>query len=58
MTHSRDKPAAINISWLLVDFTEKNGGTRIFPGSHNVNVRPRNVFSSVSASFFPKMLAR
>lgn len=44
----RSKPVAINISWLLCDVTEKNGGTRIFPGSHNKNVRPRNIFSSVS----------
>ncbi|CAN8102238.1 unnamed protein product [Discula destructiva] len=46
MGHGRTKAAAINISWLLCDFTEKNGATRIFPGSHNVNVRPRNVLSS------------
>ncbi|UQC81109.1 uncharacterized protein CLUP02_06595, partial [Colletotrichum lupini] len=46
MGHGRTKPCALNISWLLCDFTEKNGGTRIFPGSHNKNVRPRNVFTS------------
>ncbi|KAI8266070.1 Xanthine dehydrogenase [Colletotrichum sp. SAR11_239] len=46
MGHGRTKAVALNISWLLCDFTETNGGTRIFPGSHNQNVRPRNVFSS------------
>lgn len=49
MAHGREKAVALNISWLLIDFTEKNGGTRIFPGSHNVNVRPWNLFSSVSS---------
>lgn len=43
----RSKPVAINISWLLCDMTEKNGGTRIFPGSHNMNVMPKNIFSPV-----------
>ncbi|GJC92681.1 phytanoyl-dioxygenase [Colletotrichum higginsianum] len=46
MGHGRAKAVALNISWLLCDFHEKNGGTRIFPGSHDKNVRPRNVFSS------------
>lgn len=49
MGHGAVKPVAINISWLLCDFTEKNGGTRIFPGSHNVNVQPPNIFSIVSS---------
>ncbi|KAK8098361.1 uncharacterized protein PG998_013847 [Apiospora kogelbergensis] len=34
----------MNIMWLLNDFTEKNGGTRIYPGSHNGNVAPEDVF--------------
>ncbi|CAK1358735.1 unnamed protein product [Cercospora beticola] len=46
MGAGRSQPVALNISWLLVDMTEKNGGTRIFPGSHLVNVRPRNIFST------------
>ncbi|TDZ24918.1 Dioxygenase [Colletotrichum orbiculare MAFF 240422] len=49
MGHGRTKPVALNVSWLLCDFTERNGGTRIFPGSHDKNVRPRNVFSSTGS---------
>lgn len=55
MGAGRSKPVALNISWLLVDMTEKNGGTRIFPGSHLGNVRPRNMFSTVSAVARRKM---
>ncbi|KAF7189654.1 Dioxygenase [Pseudocercospora fuligena] len=40
------KPVALNIFWLLCDTNEENGGTRLFPGSHIGNIRPRNVFSS------------
>lgn len=27
-------PAACNMIWMLTDFTEENGGTRLVPGSH------------------------
>ena len=29
-----DRPFAINVAWLLDDFTDENGGTRVVPGSH------------------------
>lgn len=48
MGAGRHKPVAMNISWFLCDVTEANGGTRIFPASHQPNTRPRNPFSSVS----------
>jgi ectoine hydroxylase-related dioxygenase (phytanoyl-CoA dioxygenase family) len=32
------KPVVANILWMLDDFTEENGGTRLIPGSH---LRPR-----------------
>lgn len=33
-------PATINVVWLLDDFTEENGGTRIVPGTHQIGVAP------------------
>jgi hypothetical protein len=29
-----ERPLAMNVAWLLDDFTDENGGTRIVPGSH------------------------
>lgn len=37
-------PAACNMIWMLTDFTEENGATRIVPGSH---LLPDNADSSV-----------
>lgn len=34
--------ACVNVMWMLADFTEENGGTRIVPGSHHTGVRPDN----------------
>ncbi|ESZ93196.1 hypothetical protein SBOR_6428 [Sclerotinia borealis F-4128] len=34
----------VNIMWFLADVTEKNGGTRVFPGSHLGAVAPEDVF--------------
>lgn len=36
----------MNILWFLDDVTEANGGTRVFPGSHLVDVGPDDVFLS------------
>ena len=32
---------AVNVMWMMVDFTEENGATRIVPGSHLSGVRPK-----------------
>jgi ectoine hydroxylase-related dioxygenase (phytanoyl-CoA dioxygenase family) len=32
--------AAVNIMWMLVDFTEENGATRLVPGSHLTGLKP------------------
>ena len=32
--------AAVNVLWMLVDFTAKNGGTRVVPGSHLYGRQP------------------
>jgi ectoine hydroxylase-related dioxygenase (phytanoyl-CoA dioxygenase family) len=34
--------AAVNVMWMLVDFTEENGATRIVPGSHLTGERPNH----------------
>ncbi len=34
-------PQGMNVAWLLDDFTEANGATRIVPGSHKLNRAPR-----------------
>ncbi|AMK19577.1 MULTISPECIES: phytanoyl-CoA dioxygenase family protein [Sphingobium] len=39
-------PVGMNILWFLDDVTEANGGTRVFPGSHEVHVGPDNIFVS------------
>lgn len=31
---------AVNVMWMLADFTEENGGTRLVPGSHLYGRRP------------------
>ncbi|MFI4976789.1 MAG: phytanoyl-CoA dioxygenase family protein [Caulobacterales bacterium] len=33
------KPLVANIAWMLDDFTEANGGTRLVPGSHLIHQR-------------------
>jgi len=33
--------AAVNVMWMLVDFTEENGATRLVPGSHLYGSRPK-----------------
>lgn len=32
--------AAVNVLWMLVDFTPENGGTRVVPGSHLSGLNP------------------
>ncbi|MEM7128910.1 MAG: phytanoyl-CoA dioxygenase family protein [Chloroflexota bacterium] len=32
--------AAVNVMWMVGDFTKENGGTRLVPGSHLYGVRP------------------
>ena len=39
-------PVGMNILWFLDDVTEANGGTRVFPGSHEVHVGPDDIFVS------------
>jgi len=34
------KPLAMNVMWMLVDFTEENGATRLVPGSHLRTTEP------------------
>lgn len=41
-----DFPVGCNILWFLDDVTEENGGTRVFPGSHEADVGPDNIFVS------------
>ncbi len=38
-----------NSIWLLVDFTEENGATRLVPGSHRMGKRPQDALSDVRA---------
>jgi len=46
------KPVVANIAWMLDDFSEANGGTRLVPRSHlDRNATPR------SSSFVPENLA-
>ncbi|MCK1641346.1 phytanoyl-CoA dioxygenase family protein [Bradyrhizobium sp. 157] len=35
-------PCGCNVIWLLTDFTEENGGTRLVPGSHLLPVGPES----------------
>src|SRR5512146_796303 len=50
------KPLVANIAWMLDDFTEDNGGTRLVPNSHlNQNATQRSSsFVSEGAANFPK----
>ncbi|KAK8091594.1 hypothetical protein PG997_001955 [Apiospora hydei] len=34
----------LNVMWYLADITERNGGTRVFPGSHVGQVAPADLF--------------
>jgi ectoine hydroxylase-related dioxygenase (phytanoyl-CoA dioxygenase family) len=40
----RDVAFGMNIMWFLTGITEKNGGTRVYPGSHRGNVAPEDIF--------------
>jgi ectoine hydroxylase-related dioxygenase (phytanoyl-CoA dioxygenase family) len=37
---SVDMALTMNVMWMLVDFTEENGGTRLVPGSHLTRAEP------------------
>lgn len=41
----RDIAFGLNILWFLEDFSEENGGTRIFPASHLGAIAPEDIFS-------------
>ena len=41
----RDLAFGLNIMWYLTDITEKNGGTRVFPGSHIGPIAPDDPFT-------------
>ena len=43
-------PVALNILWMLDDFTESNGGTRLVPGSHLSGRQPDLAAKSIAAS--------
>ncbi|KAK6822410.1 hypothetical protein PG995_012130 [Apiospora arundinis] len=34
----------LNVMWYLTDITDRNGGTRVFPGSHRGQVAPPDLF--------------
>lgn len=36
-----DMALTVNVMWMLVDFTDENGATRVRPGSHRVPAEPR-----------------
>jgi ectoine hydroxylase-related dioxygenase (phytanoyl-CoA dioxygenase family) len=40
----KEIPIGLNILWFLDDVTEKNGGTRVMPGSHKNNIAPADPF--------------
>lgn len=40
----RDIAFGLNIMWFLCDFTEANGATRVYPGSHRGFVAPADIF--------------
>ncbi|KAK8109171.1 hypothetical protein PG984_014972 [Apiospora sp. TS-2023a] len=35
----------LNVMWYLTDITDRNGGTRVFPGSHKGQVAPGDLFN-------------
>jgi ectoine hydroxylase-related dioxygenase (phytanoyl-CoA dioxygenase family) len=37
---SIDLALTVNVMWMLVDFTDENGGTRLVPGSHRTQSEP------------------
>ena len=37
---SVDMALTMNVMWMLVDFTDENGGTRLVPGSHRLQTEP------------------
>ncbi|KAK7743561.1 hypothetical protein SLS53_004096 [Cytospora paraplurivora] len=41
----RDLAFGLNIMWYFEDVTEKNGATRVFPGSHLGQIAPADLFS-------------
>jgi ectoine hydroxylase-related dioxygenase (phytanoyl-CoA dioxygenase family) len=47
-------PIVANIAWMLDDFTDDNGGTRIIPGSHvDQSYTPRSVHFAPTDSRYP-----
>ena len=43
-------PVVVNIMWMLVDFTEENGATRIVPGSHLSGAQPDSTVPHTTAT--------
>jgi ectoine hydroxylase-related dioxygenase (phytanoyl-CoA dioxygenase family) len=46
-------PLVANIGWFLDDVTEANGGTRLVPGSHRLNVPLKQPWSATTAAAGP-----
>jgi ectoine hydroxylase-related dioxygenase (phytanoyl-CoA dioxygenase family) len=42
---NRELPFGLNIMWYLTDITDKNGATRVYPGSHLGHVAPPDIFT-------------
>jgi len=47
------KPLVANIAWMLDDFSEANGGTRLVPGSHRVSDRKEYALEDTIAAVGP-----
>ena len=43
-------PVVVNILWMLDEFTESNGGTRLVPGSHLSGGQPDSTAKSIAAT--------
>jgi ectoine hydroxylase-related dioxygenase (phytanoyl-CoA dioxygenase family) len=43
------KPVVANIAWMLDEFTDENGGTRLVPGSHLKPFRPYDPSETIAA---------
>ena len=43
-------PVVVNILWMLDEFTESNGGTRVVPGSHFSGGQPDSTAKSIAAT--------